>query len=305
MFQQLTPHDLVYALALCSGLGTIVFTLLNRSRVSPSLAIFGRWARWIFVACSVAVIADMSGYDRHPLWVLAIVGFLGWFLLETIYIWLAVGALSRSNMPLFPRYEENTRGDEWPSQERFIHLRAWLRKQGFQRVQALFARLGEHVLMRVSVYESADRKTRLSVLFFPNNRGQAATAFSLHSVAKDGVRLVTDNIFLPFGGFYPENWYLERKPWTRSLPKLYQRHLARCDAQGMEFEPFDSAPLNDFNSEQRHLEQLNRELGFLTGSDPRRATEEDEDPERITSAGRYRVWLELWTLSYFGRPRRY
>lgn len=304
MTYSFSPSEIIYVLSFLGAMGVVVFTLLNRSRVSPSLAIFGRWSRWVFIASSVAVMVDLSGYQRHPIWVIAVVAFLGWFLLESIYIWLAVGALSRSNMPLFPRYEENTRGDEWPSQERFIHLRAWLRRQGYQRVQALFARLDDHVLMRVSVYETADKKTRLSVLFFPNARGQAATAFSLHSMAADGVRLVTDNIFLPFGGFYPENWYLERKPWTRSLARLHQRHLARCDAYGTEFEPFDTVPLNDFNKEQRHLEQLNRELGFLTQQGYSRS-DEDEDPERITSAGRFRVWVELWTLSYFGRPRRY
>lgn len=308
--ESIAISELVYALATLTGVTAFGLLWLNHQRVSPNLAILARWARWLFFATSLAALASFFGYDRHPLWVVGVVGFLGWFLLESIYAWLAVGALSRSELPLFPRYEENTRGDEWPSQERFIQLRSWLRKNQFQRVQALFARLDEHVLLRVSVYETTDKLTRLSVLFFPNARGQAAVAFSLHSVTTDDHRFVTDNVFLPFGGFYPENWYLERSPWTRSLPKLLQRHAARLDAHGSPLTPFSGLPLTDFNQEQRHLEQLNRELGFLASpQDLHRHSADDESaeapPSRITPAGRVRIWWELWTLSYLGRPRRY
>lgn len=291
--------DIIHLVGAISGTVMLLTVWANRHRVSPTLAIFGRWARWVFFAVAIAVLADIGGYEGHPLWVVALAGFLGWFLVESAYTWMAVNALSRSELPLFPRYEENTRGDEWPSQERFIRIRAWLRRNGFKRVQALYARIQDQVLMRVSVYESEDRKTRLSVLFFPSSRGSAAIAYSFHTQAEDGIRLVTDNIFLPFGGFYPEDWYVERRPWTQSLEKLHQRHAARCDAHGTAFTPFEGPPLNEFNQEQRHLEQLNRELGFLTNQE----TEEAEG--RISSAGRFRVWWELWTLSYFGKSRRY
>lgn len=41
------------------------------------------------------------------------------------------------------------------------------------------------------------------------------------------MRYVTDNLYLPFGGFYPENWLVERLPWRRSLPRLMARHEQR------------------------------------------------------------------------------
>lgn len=291
--------NIIHLVGAASGGLLLLLVWINRHRVSPTVAIFGRWARWIFVAATVAVFAELLGYRGHPPWVVAVAGFLGWFLLETAYTWMAVNALSRSELPLFPRYEENTRGDEWPSQDRFIRIRAWLRRNGFKKAQALYARIGEQVLMRVSVYDSEDRKTRLSVLFFPSARGQAAVAFSLHSQGEDGIRIATDNIFLPFGGFYPENWYLERRPRTESLAKLHERHAARCDAHGSALVPFEASPLDEFNQEQRHLEKLNRELGFLNTSS------DEMDEGRITPAGRFRVWWELWTLSYLGEPRRY
>ncbi len=290
---------IIYIVGAVAGGLTLLLSWINRYRVSPTIAIYGRWTRWVFIAATVAVVVEAFGYIGHAPWVVAIAAFLGWFLIETTYTWMAVNALSRSELPLFPRYEENIRGDEWPSQDRFIQIRSWLRQNGFKRVQALYARVEEHILMRVSVYESAKQKTRLSVIFFPGARGQAAMAFSFHSQASDGIRVVTDNVFLPFGGFYPENWYLERHPRTESLEKLYQRHMARCDAHGTVFNSFEGVPLETYNQEQRHLEQLNRELGFLNHPN------EEETDGRISSAGRFRVWWELWTLSYFGRSLRY
>lgn len=290
---------LVQALSLLSGILAVVILWANSRMASPTLAIFWRWARWICIATSVATILHQLGYQSHDPWVVALATFMGWFLLESVYSWMAVTALSHSELPLFPRYLENESGNEWPAQERFIRMRAWLRRKGFQRIQALIAKVEEQIFIHISVYESEDKRTRTSIIFFPNARGNAAVAFSFHSLADDGIRLVTDNVFLPYGGFYPESWYVERRPWTRSLEKLWQRHSARCDAHGSELVALDADPLSEFNQEQRDLERLNRELGFL--SSPDEAAEEG----RITSAGRFRMWAEMWMLSYFGRPRRY
>ena len=29
---------------------------------------------------------------------------------------------------------------------------------------------------------------------------------------------------MPYGGFYPENWAVVRKPWTRNVVTLYKMH---------------------------------------------------------------------------------
>ena len=47
------------------------------------------------------------------------------------------------------------------------------------------------------------------------------------SITDEGSRIVTDNFYIPFAGFYPENWFVERLPLRRSLPRMLARHRAR------------------------------------------------------------------------------
>jgi len=74
---------------------------------------------------------------------------------------------------------------------------------------------------------------------------------------------MTDNLYIPFGGFYPENWFVDRRPCCRSLPRLLSIHRRRIAAMGRELEPFSVEPLADLNDTQRELDRVNTELGFL------------------------------------------
>jgi hypothetical protein len=118
-------------------------------------------------------------------------------------------------------------------------------------------------------------------------------------VTADGARYLTDNLYIPFAGFYPEDWFVERAPWRRSLPRLLARHRTRISKVGANIVPFTTEPLADLNAVQHELDQLNTELGFLH---PRG---EREDLGKFTHEGRYRVWKEYWTLNYLGRSAKY
>ncbi|MDP0500389.1 MAG: hypothetical protein Q7P63_09840 [Verrucomicrobiota bacterium JB022] len=278
-----------------------VNSLAQRSQFSGAsgLAIFARWLRWVTIAVLGASLTFSLTQD-YPFWVLFLVCFLVWFLLETGYNWLAINAISHSEIPLFPRFEPNRRGDEWPSQPRFIELRNWLREHNLQRADALVTRAGQHELRRVSIYRNEDDSIRVQILFIPAVRQQIITCYALHSVTEDGERIITDNIFLPYGGFYPEKWLLERRPGKSSLASLWKRHLERMDAHGGPFVPIEVDPQLVINDDQRVLERLNRQLGFLNNDE-----EEEEMVGRITAAGRFRIWTEMWMLGYLGRSHRY
>lgn len=278
---------------------SIVLTLASVRSASPVVAIFSRWGRWIFASFLLASLAQMIGWPNRSPEVLLGLGFLSWFLLESLYHWLAIGALSRSRYPLFPRFIVNRGGGEWPSTARFITLRNQLRKLGFRQVQALVAPLDEDIALRASIWENEARTTRLQILFLPQRAGSVSFTAGASSVLKDGRRLVTDNFFLPFGGFYPEPWQMERRPWLRSVPGLLKRHAERVNAAGGEANAFEGDPLEEINLEQRQLERLNTELGFLHPMDER------EEHGHITPEGRFRLWTEWWSLSYLGRPRSY
>ena len=284
-------------------LAAIIFSLvlmqINQRLASPVLAIADRWLRWLVFAFGCALLChDYELVDR-PFWVLAAVFFLVWFIGETLYTWLAISALSVSPLPLFPRYVINTSGEEWPVQPRLLKIREWLRGQGFRQVQALKAEIGGGIYLRVSIYQDSQATVRVQVTFLPQANGAISVCFAVSSVTADGARYLTDNLYIPFAGFYPESWFVERSPWRRSLPRLLARHRARLAAVGAIPVPFATEPLADLNTAQSELDALNTELGFL------HPHAEREDLGKITHEGRYRVWKEYWMLNYLGRAARY
>jgi hypothetical protein len=278
---------------------SLMLMQINQRLGSPVIAIVDRWLRWlIFTFGAAQACVDFELIDR-PYWVLVTVFFLFWFLAETAFNWLRIRALSVSPLPLFPRYIVNAGGHEWPIQPRLLKLREWLRTQGFRQQQSLKAEIGGGIYLRVSVYQNAAGTVRVQVTFIPQASGAITACYALSSLTEDGRRFVTDNLYVPFAGFYPENWYVERMPWCRSLGRLLIRHQKRLARAGVTLAPFAEEPLVELNQAQKELDRLNTELGFLH-TPPQR-----EDLGKITHEGRYRVWKEIWTLNYLGRARRY
>jgi hypothetical protein len=284
-------------------LGAVALSLallqVNRRAASPVIAIIDRWLRWLIIAFGAAEICRLYDLIDRPFWVLAAAFFLVWFVIETLYTWLEISALSVSPLPLFPRYVVNPGGAEWPVQPRLLKIREWLRAEGFHSVQALRAEGGRGLYLRVSVYQDEAATVRIELTFLPQSGGSIVVCSALTSIAEDGTRYLTDNLYIPFAGFYPENWLVERRPWCRSLPRMLARHRARLAAAGARAVPFAIEPLADLNAGQHELDLLNTELGFLHPHHQR------DDFGKITHEGRYRVWKEFWMLNYLGRSSRY
>ncbi len=278
---------------------SLLLMQLNLRLGSPLLSIADRWLRWFVFSFGAAQFCVEFKLIDRPFWVLAIVFFIVWFLGETLYNWLAITAHSLSPLPLFPRYSVNGTGEEWPVQPRLLKIREWLRAQGFRQVQALKAEIGPGIYLRVSVYQDAQATVRVQATFIPQANGAISVCFGVTSMGGDGARYLTDNLYIPFAGFYPENWFVERTPWIRSLPRLLARHRQRLMQSGAIVVPFSTDPLTDLNAVQHELDQLNTELGFL------HPHAEREDLGKFTQEGRYRVWKEYWMLNYFGRSARY
>ncbi|MFH1499874.1 MAG: hypothetical protein ABII82_18845 [Verrucomicrobiota bacterium] len=289
------PRHLLFALIIAS----LVVVQLNLRLASPVLAILNRWLRAGVISLGLAALFQDLAWSDRPYAVLAIIFALLWILAETIYNWLAINALSLSPLPLFPKFTINRGGDEWPTNPRLLKTRDWLRAEGFKQVQSLKAEIGPSHHLRVSVYQDAEAKIRLQVTFLPQANGAVSLCASLGSHTAAGRRYVTDNLYLPFGGFYPENWHVLRNPWFRSLPRLLKRHRDRLARSGEIVLPWTTEPLADLNEQQQDLERINTELGFLQ---PRALREEHG---KITHEGRYRVWKEIFTLGYLGRSARY
>lgn len=278
---------------------SLVVMQINQRVASPLLSIMDRWLRWLVFAFGGAQISIVFEIIDRPYFVLVALFGIIWFLGETLLNWLRIHALSVSPLPLFPRYQANEDGDEWPIQPRLLKLREWLRAQDFKQVQALKAEIGGGIYLRVSIYQNADATIRLQVTFIPQASGAITVCFALTSLTTEGARYVTDNLYVPFAGFYPENWFVERAPWRRSIARLLARHRARIARAGVTLTPFTDDPLTDLNASQQELDRVNTELGFLHHPPQR------EDLGKITHEGRYRVWKEIWMLNYLGRAMRY
>jgi hypothetical protein len=272
---------------------------INLRVASPVLAIPIRWLRWVLFAVFAAESNEQFLLVDRPFWVVAIAVFLLWFLLESGFNWLKVSAISLSPMPLFPRYVVNSSGDEWPTQKRLLRVRDWLREHRFVHVQALKAELGGGIWLRTSVYHNHDNTLRLHVLFVPQENGAITVCYSLATQVAGARRYVTDNLYIPFGGFYPESWQVERSPWRRSLARLVARHEARLARAGAPAVAWEISPIDDINQQQQHMEMINTELGYL------QPQAEREEYGKITPEGRFRIWKEAWLLDYLGIASRY
>ena len=271
---------------------SIVLAILNTRLNSLLVSVLNRWTRWIGVSLGGAFLIYETGWTDRPYWSLAIICVLLWTLLETLYNWMAISALSQSNLALFPKFRENNSGEEWPASSKLIELRDWLRNEGFKKAQALFADMGNGILIRTSIFKNEEDSTRIQILFMPTNNGSINHCVSISSDTKDGKRLVTDNMYLPYGGFYPDDWLVVRKPWKRNASSLLKIHRKRI--QELDLESYDSEPMDEINQQQRLLERVNMDAGFLM------PIHLQEEMGRITWEGRYRVWKEVWLMSYFG-----
>ncbi|MFZ2325015.1 MAG: hypothetical protein WAV89_15135, partial [Ignavibacteriaceae bacterium] len=61
---------------------------INLRVASPILAIPIRWLRWILFALFAAETNEQLGLVDRPFWVVAVIVFLLWFLLESGFNWL-------------------------------------------------------------------------------------------------------------------------------------------------------------------------------------------------------------------------
>ncbi len=272
---------------------------LQRKNPSVAARVFARWLRGGLFAFIFACFAQWWMTSDAPtatvgfgkLWLL---GGLVWLLFDTTRTWLLISALSRADQPMFPRFVEASEAG-WPNQPRYMALREILRKEEW--APTLFLRADDPEGMggvQLRVYLSQDKRVRLHLYFILLPTGAVSWAGLLESWTKDDQRLVTDNFFLPCGGFYPENWHVKRAVWRRSLETLEKLHRRRMDEAGADWRELEGCTAAEIAAQQRAVEQVNLGMGFLT------PPQEREEAGSLTSAGRYLLWKEVLLLNYFG-----
>lgn len=291
----MTESSILEYSLLALAVASVVLPILSTRLTIPLFMVIARWIRWGLFATLFTFFMPLLELSFRPHWVHFITGLGLWFVLETGYNWIAIKALSRSEIPLFPIFSANSDGDEWPADAKYIALRDWLRSEKFNRVSALKAKLLGDAYLRASVYESEDQLTRIQILFIPKAKSSSLATYSITTQAENGRKLITDNMFLPYGGYYPSEWDIVRKPLNGSLKSLLKLHKSRLKKSHLQALQCEASPLEEINDQQKVLERLNIESGFLFPRGQR------EEAGKITYEGCYRLWKEMWLMAYLGR----
>ena len=268
--------------------------ILSKQLPIRIIRLFSHWARWLTFACAFSLMLTFFEWSNRADWVHFISGLAAWFILETLYYKISIHMLNISEMDLFPKYKNDTNENLWPINKEVLKIKDLLSQEGFKEEEMLKAEIIAHLVIRQAVFLDEARKVRLNVLFIPNAKNEIKLFYSLFSQKTSGEYLLTDNQNMPFGGYYPNHWTVNRYPISHSLKKLLKKHREAMSESEGEWTEVEGDIRTKTNRLQWELEKKNREMGFL--NEPNR-----EDKQQISSEGCFRIWIEMWLLAYFGK----
>lgn len=263
--------------------------------LNPLFAIAKRWLKLLALGYILGTaLMDWGIVEGKPLWLLTLVLLLVLLLAESVYSWFGIRFINRSDVPLFPRFIDAPKGHEWPNHPYFRELKNCLREHRFAFTQSSRANISDQNYLRSTFFLDPSETIRVQVIYMPRTRAVYHSSIVFSSKTKSGEFLVTDNIQLPFGGFYPETISLVRKPLQVSFERLFVLHKSRMEASGEAFEPWVTSPLDDVNKHQRLVELANIDAGILFPIHMR------SENGRLTGEGIYRMWRDFLMMKYFG-----
>ena len=272
----------------------VITHILSKQLPMRVLGLIKHWMRWMSFACAFSLILVVFEWSSRPDWVHFVSGLALWFMLETVFYKVSIHMMNVSEMELFPKYKNDTDENLWPINKEVLKVKDLLSKEGFKFEETLKAHIVSHITIRQAIFLDEARKIRLNVLFVPNAQNQIKLFYSLFSTKGSGENLITDNQNMPFGGFYPEHWTVNRFPLCHSLGQLLKKHRKAIEEAKDTWSLLDEDIRTKSNKLQRELEIKNREMGFLN-------LPNNEDKQKISPDGCFRIWTEMWLLAYFGK----
>ena len=276
----------------------VILPVLGQRYSIPLFQLLTRWIRWILFGIFFSIFLNYFELSFRPDWLHFVTGLALWFILETSYNLVAIRALSTSDLPLFPQFYINVDGDEWPAEQRYIELREWLHAEDYTHLSSLKAKLFQGMCLRACIYQSIDTSTRIQILLMPSRRGETSASYTIRTYTESGEWVITDNLSLPYGGYYPAQWNMCRKPLIGSAHRLLLLHKKRLSKMMLIPVAIEDNAIEEINKQQSVLERINTDSGFLV---PRHLHREQG---KISPKGRYRLWKEMWIMAYFGKAIR-
>ncbi|MAV39588.1 MAG: hypothetical protein CML12_03300 [Puniceicoccaceae bacterium] len=286
---------MVFWLSLLLILAVFCF-LIHKRYPLPILRILFHWLRWLAFACCFSWILKSGFGSLRPDWLHFITGLALWFIIETLIYRISIQLLNHSEMNLFPQFSSDHAGNLWPIQARAMEVKKILSELGFRSIGNVKAQIHDHLTVRQALFLNTTQTVRLSVLFIPNTNNRVQLYFSFYSLSQSNKQYITDNQNMPYGGYYPDHWSVQRYPLCHSLKTLHKQHLRRMDQSDQDWVCLEeqNTVVFSLNQNQRELELKNREMGFLLDSSRK-------EGKQISANGCFRIWTEMWLLAYFGR----
>jgi hypothetical protein len=279
----LIVYLLIFASFGCIYLGTRTLSLLPH--------ICNRWIRWILFGLLPAEMATGLRWTTKPFGVIFASGLLLWVLLDSMYAWFSITLVSKSDIPLFPRYY-TLEQESWPTHPLYLELKQAIEALGLRWVQTQQAKISDRCQLKAVFFENKERTLRLQALFAVPLTGRLQVSCTCFTQQAPDQLIATDNATMPFGGYYPQGWSWERKPWLTDVRALVEHHAKRI--QWDRAVPFVRQPSEDTQAWHHSLQQVNHEAGFFN------PLEDQEALGRISYEGRYRMWTQHLTLRYLG-----
>lgn len=281
------------------GLGIMLSlsALLRRFyRVFRFSRVIAAWLNTFAATFVIAFILNISGIANDwrvgfaMAFVLALSGF---FVLAHLYVRL----LSDRFDGRFPtRYKTE---NSWKVGKFYSVLKNRIKRLGFsQDVSSKTVADGyEAILAYTNYFLSSDKNIFLSFEFvLPETSDEiAAHLISKIRLSDSSERFIlTRNANRPIGLFAPKDWTYSNYPMVSDIFKLLKIHHKKIEMLGGIPIPMQSEPIDFVRSMEKDWQNANVDYGILTPPD---AVQENGV---LTSNGKYRLWIEILLLTYFG-----
>ena len=276
--------------AIIALFGAMIFVVwLNETIVgSPKLGVLGRWLRC--AAFSLAIAAALGYFlPDYGFWLLLLVGFMAYFLGDSLLAWLNISLINYSDYAPFAPFKEVE--TSWSAQKGHLALKRKIEALGFKKAGSLKSSPVEGADVMVTVFDSPDKKTRLTVAFLPALKVTFVASAAV-SVGEDGEIFYTEANPTPFGLAYPDNYNVERHPMVSNPLRLLKIHERRAAASKKSFTAIEESAGKFINESLEEIRKTGIREGLVN------PVEEIEEEGLFTSEGRYGIWKDMLAMAY-------
>lgn len=272
---------------------SIFFFQIRKFAIDQKISFISNWIVRIafsgFIACSLYSLQLTS----MPISVIILTTLLSIFLFESFRAWRIISILERLELPLFPRFKQISDTIIWPQGSNFESLRMFLKLENFQTVAGLISTGNDNgIALLSSIFINQKQNTLAQVIFSPMRFGKNIVNIALTSQTKDGNKIITHNVNMPFGCLVKNNKYIKRFP-LKSAKDIIKKHEQRVSSYDnlTKLENINAAEIINVNFNL--FEESCIDLGLCQKS-------QNSELLCLTQEGSYALWKSILKISYLG-----